>query len=425
MTTDGVVSARRGLVLPPLRHDRQLQGFHAHGGTTAFRPAPWSIRSRLSMISRGSRGRARSHVRRSDRSSSRSRFSIRRSKNVLNTRQKRDRLLAGSYLDCPQILRESAMNDVINGFECGAGRLKARTGRGELRQIPERVRRRPSVRHRSNSRFRSISTSRRFRGGDWSDRAEVSFEVPAKDLRIRAGGTADSAARRRAPRPRERRRACERVASRKDRITSGLPETRLAPARCFPGQIVLCPRARALRRRHRGVRQELEPESRVQDKASIFPPTRGSPVDQRHSVREQHRRRPRRTGDSSRATCRSCPIRSARTGFRFPLIFYFEIYGLDTDDEGIAFYRVEYRIVPLEKTAMGAGARRDADDDQLVLRDERLRLDAAAAALDRDGRALGGAVQAGRDGHRPPDASGRRRSRRTSRYSNEAPAGGA
>jgi hypothetical protein len=37
----------------------------------------------------------------------------------------------------------------------------------------------------------------------------------------------------------------------------------------------------------------------------------------------------------------------------FPLWMYFEIYGLDTDPEGLAYYRVEYRIIPLEKRRRG------------------------------------------------------------------------
>ncbi len=36
-----------------------------------------------------------------------------------------------------------------------------------------------------------------------------------------------------------------------------------------------------------------------------------------------------------------------------PVNFYFEIYGLDTDREGLAFYRIEYTIVPLEKRRWG------------------------------------------------------------------------
>jgi hypothetical protein len=45
------------------------------------------------------------------------------------------------------------------------------------------------------------------------------------------------------------------------------------------------------------------------------------------------------------------PIRAYR--IPFPISFYFEIYGLDTDQDGKAFYRVEYRIVPLEKRRRG------------------------------------------------------------------------
>jgi len=36
-----------------------------------------------------------------------------------------------------------------------------------------------------------------------------------------------------------------------------------------------------------------------------------------------------------------------------PIVFYFEIYNLRTDEEGIAGYRIEYRIVPLEKRRWG------------------------------------------------------------------------
>ncbi|MDD3643135.1 MAG: hypothetical protein PHQ19_06710, partial [Candidatus Krumholzibacteria bacterium] len=37
----------------------------------------------------------------------------------------------------------------------------------------------------------------------------------------------------------------------------------------------------------------------------------------------------------------------------FPLTFYFEIYGLDTDAGGMAFYAVDYRIVPVTKKRKG------------------------------------------------------------------------
>jgi hypothetical protein len=37
----------------------------------------------------------------------------------------------------------------------------------------------------------------------------------------------------------------------------------------------------------------------------------------------------------------------------FPLVFYFEIYGLDTDSRDMAFYSVNYRIVPVSKKRRG------------------------------------------------------------------------
>jgi hypothetical protein len=37
----------------------------------------------------------------------------------------------------------------------------------------------------------------------------------------------------------------------------------------------------------------------------------------------------------------------------YPLRFYFEIYGLDTDEEGFALYEVKYRVVPVTKKRKG------------------------------------------------------------------------
>jgi hypothetical protein len=37
----------------------------------------------------------------------------------------------------------------------------------------------------------------------------------------------------------------------------------------------------------------------------------------------------------------------------FPLTFYFEIYGLDTDSEGLALYSIDYRIIPVSKRRKG------------------------------------------------------------------------
>ncbi|MBU8921953.1 MAG: GWxTD domain-containing protein [Bacteroidales bacterium] len=37
----------------------------------------------------------------------------------------------------------------------------------------------------------------------------------------------------------------------------------------------------------------------------------------------------------------------------YPLTFYFEIYGFDTDSEGLAFYSIDYRIIPVTKRRKG------------------------------------------------------------------------
>ncbi|MBN2070648.1 MAG: GWxTD domain-containing protein [Candidatus Krumholzibacteriota bacterium] len=37
----------------------------------------------------------------------------------------------------------------------------------------------------------------------------------------------------------------------------------------------------------------------------------------------------------------------------FPLTFYFEMYGLDTDRDGLAYYTIDYRIIPVSKRRKG------------------------------------------------------------------------
>ena len=130
-------------------------------------------------------------------------------------------------------------------------------------------------------------------------------------------GQRDARRRGRAPRPRERREPAK-VASGEDSSVHSAPRLRRrareAASAFFPRQIVL---ALEPGRYDVGIEardEELEPAEPHSGPRSIFPPIQAR-LDQRHPVRERASRRPRRTGASSRATCRSCPIPSAPTGF--------------------------------------------------------------------------------------------------------------
>ena len=188
-----------------------------------------------------------------------------------------------------------------------------------------------------------------FRGGDRIDRTEVSFEVPS-EMRADAGQGASRGATVELG-VLVRSDSLHEVASGEDSIEiAGQAGARTEPA-LVPGQIVL-----ALEPGHYHV--GLEARENDSHRRTVFetdvdlPAYTGSPcisdIQFASSIVES-------VGSSRfvKGNLRVVPHPLHAYRIPAPIVFYFEIYGLDTDKEGKAFYRVEYRIIPLERKRWG------------------------------------------------------------------------
>ena len=188
-----------------------------------------------------------------------------------------------------------------------------------------------------------------FRGGDKIDRTEISFEVPAETRAAARQGAARGAKVElgvlvRGDNLRE-------VASGEDSIEiAGQTGARTA-SDLVPGQIVL-----ALKpgRYHVGI-EAREPNSkrRAVFKTDVdIPAYKASPciseIQFASSITESEE-----NSKFVKGNLRVVPHPLHTYRIPTPIVFYFEIYGLDTDKEGKTFYRVEYRIIPLEKRRWG------------------------------------------------------------------------
>jgi GWxTD domain-containing protein len=188
-----------------------------------------------------------------------------------------------------------------------------------------------------------------FRDGDKIDRTEISFEVPAE---------ARAAARQGAARGATvelgvlvRGTSLREVASGEDSIeVAGEAPARTA-SDLVPGQIVL-----ALKPGRYDVGIEArEPDSK---RRAVFktdvdvPAYKASPcisdIQFASSITESKAK-----SKFVKGNLRVVPHPLHAYRIPAPLVFYFEIYGLSTDKEGKTFYRVEYRITPLEKKRWG------------------------------------------------------------------------
>ena len=188
-----------------------------------------------------------------------------------------------------------------------------------------------------------------FRVGDRTDRTEISFEVPAE---------------RRAPAGSDAARGAEvelgvlvrgdnlnEVASGEDSIEIAAPAGTGAGQDLVPGQIVL-----ALKPGHYHVgieARETNSKRRAVFKTDVdVPAYKASPcisdIQFASSITES-----KENSRFVKGNLRVVPHPLHAYRIPAPIVFYFEIYGLDTDREGKTFYRVEYRIIPLEKKRWG------------------------------------------------------------------------
>jgi GWxTD domain-containing protein len=188
-----------------------------------------------------------------------------------------------------------------------------------------------------------------FRGGDWSDRIDVSFEIPANVLKTGTGGE----------RPGDevelrvlvRDDSLREVASGEDRINLTASGDALANAPLLPAQIVL---ALEPGRYTIGIEaREKSSNRRAAFRRTLdLPAYTGSPsisdIQFASSIEETEESR-RFVKGNLRIVPH--PLRAYR--IPHPVIFYFEIYGLSADEEGSVSYKIEYTIVPLEKRRWG------------------------------------------------------------------------
>jgi GWxTD domain-containing protein len=189
-----------------------------------------------------------------------------------------------------------------------------------------------------------------FKNGPASLRTEISFEIPASETRfIRSEGALKAKIELRVT---VRNLELEEVASGIDVLNvtqygtaeSGLPSH-------LPGQVVLELEPGYYRigievidtnSQKRGVMKtniELDPYERGLDVSDI---QFASSIDETDASQK-----------FVKGNLRIVPHPLHAYRIPYPLTFYFEIYGLDTDDGGLCFYAVDYRIAPLQKRRRG------------------------------------------------------------------------
>jgi len=188
-----------------------------------------------------------------------------------------------------------------------------------------------------------------FRGGDWSDRLDVSFEIPAKDLKTGTRGESLSAEVE--LRVLVRDENLREVASGEDCINLTASGDALANAPLLPAQIVLALEPGrynvGIEARDKNSNRRAAFRTKVDLPAYTESPSI-SDIQFATSIEETEENRRFVKGNLQVVPH---PLRAYR--IPYPVMFYFEIYGLSTDEEGIALYKVEYKIVPLEKRRWG------------------------------------------------------------------------
>lgn len=187
-----------------------------------------------------------------------------------------------------------------------------------------------------------------FNGGERVIRTEVNFEVPSSEVQFiqKEGSLTTDVELRVLVRDLDNRV----VASGNDRIEARVEGGAAAPS-LLPGQVVLALPPGYYRvgleaydtvsKRTAGLRTNLELEPYAGTLAL-------SDIQFASSVRETQQ-----NAKYMKANLQVVPHPIHAYRMPFPVIFYFEIYGLDTDPEGLAYYKVDYSIIPLAKRRKG------------------------------------------------------------------------
>jgi len=188
-----------------------------------------------------------------------------------------------------------------------------------------------------------------FRGGERTLKTEVNFEVPASELRfVQKDGklTGDVEFR-----VLVRDINMKTVASGVDEIRPTAAGEQFSGSSLLPGQIVLALEPGYYRIGLEAYDRNSKRRAEFRTNLELAPYSASpsiSDIQFASSIRE--------TEENQRFVKGALqvvphPIHAYRVPY--PLSLYFEIYGLDTDAEGLAFYRIEYRIIPLQKKRKG------------------------------------------------------------------------
>ena len=188
-----------------------------------------------------------------------------------------------------------------------------------------------------------------FRGGDRTVRTEISFEVPASEIRFarRDGVAAADLVFKVLARDLSNRF----VAADSDLVAPRLSPDASAETGLIPGQVVLALEPGYYRigieARDRGASRGAAYRTNLEIAPFVGSPS-VSDIQFASSIAESEEGGRFRKGS---LIVVPHPIRAYR--MPFPLSIYFEIYGLDLSPEGAAYYSVEYRIIPLDKRRAG------------------------------------------------------------------------
>jgi GWxTD domain-containing protein len=188
-----------------------------------------------------------------------------------------------------------------------------------------------------------------FRGGGRTVRTEISFEVPASELLFvrREGYLAADVLFKVLVRDIENRV----VAADSDLVAPRLHEGASAGSRLVPGQVVLALEPGYYRigveAHDRGSGRRAAYRTNVELESYERSPSL-SDIQFSSGIAESEEGERFRKG-----TLQVVPHPARAYRPPFPLSIYFEIYGLEVSPEGIAYYRIEYRIIPLDRRRAG------------------------------------------------------------------------
>ena len=188
-----------------------------------------------------------------------------------------------------------------------------------------------------------------FKGGANTLRAEVNFEVPSQDVQfIQKQGVLSSNVELRVV---VRDIADREVARGNDVINASIAGEKGSVPSLLPGQIVLALEPGYYRVGLEAVDANTKRRAEFRTNLEVRPYDASPAVSDilfASGVKEVQENAKFLKGNLQVVPH---PIHAYR--IPFPVIFYFEIYNLDTDSQGLAYYRVEYKIIPLAKRRRG------------------------------------------------------------------------